>query len=105
MRVNAALVVAVLRILPSDVDMNAVQSAVARPCLPGRMQVISANDKILLFDGAHNVALRRISLPPSSSFMVRRKHNVHAVVAHTGTHDGVGFAAALPRRYPVWSSR
>ena len=95
MRVNAALVVAVLReILPSDVDMNAVQSAVARTVIPGRMQVISASDKVLLFDGAHNVAAAA-NLATTIQQLYGGKHNVHAVVAHTGTHDGVGFAAAL----------
>ena len=95
MAVNAALVVAVLReILPTDVDMDVVRSAVARTVIPGRMQVISASDKVLLFDGAHNVAAAA-NLAITIQQLYGGKHNVHAVVAHTGTHDGVGFAAAL----------
>jgi folylpolyglutamate synthase/dihydropteroate synthase len=58
------------------------------------MQVISASDKVLLFDGAHNVAAAA-NLATTILQLYGGKHNVHAVVAHTGTHDGVGFAAAL----------
>ena len=95
MGVNAALVMAVLRhILPPNVDISKVCTAVSQTILPGRMQTISVDGKVLLFDGAHNAAAAE-HLGETINQMYSGTRGVHAVVAHTGTHDGVAFANAL----------
>jgi dihydrofolate synthase/folylpolyglutamate synthase len=95
MAVNAALVVAVLgKILPDNVDISKVRAAVSQTILPGRMQAIPVDGKVLLFDGAHNPAAAEL-LAETIRQTYQGSGNVHAVVAHTGTHDGVAFATAL----------
>jgi len=95
MGVNAALVMAVLRhILPQGVDITKVCAAVCQTVLPGRMQTISVDGKVLLFDGAHNAAAAE-HLARTIKQTYPEPCCVHAVVAHTGTHDGLAFANAL----------
>jgi dihydrofolate synthase/folylpolyglutamate synthase len=88
-------VVAVLgKILPDNVDISKVRAAVSQTILPGRMQAIPVDGKVLLFDGAHNPAAAEL-LAATIKQTYQGSRKVHAVVAHTGTHDGVAFAAAL----------
>lgn len=95
MGINAALALGVLRtILPSDVDENRVRTAVTRTLIPGRMQSLQLDGKLLIFDGAHNEAAAA-NLAATLSERYRGKHRVHGVVAHTGTHDAVAFARQL----------
>ncbi len=95
MAANAALVLAVLgKIVPGNVDISKVRAAVSQTILPGRMQTIPVDGKVLVFDGAHNAAAAELlAVTIKQTYQGSRK--VHAVVAHTGTHDGVAFAAAL----------
>ena len=95
MAANAALVLAVLgKIIPEEVDISKVRAAVSQTILPGRMQTIPVDGKVLLFDGAHNAAAAEL-LAATIKQTYKGVRSVHAVVAHTGTHDGVAFAAAL----------
>ena len=95
MAANAALVLAVLgKIVPGNVDISKVRAAVSQTILPGRMQTIPVDGKVLVFDGAHNAAAAEL-LAVTIKQTYQGSRNVHAVVAHTGTHDGVAFAAAL----------
>ena len=95
MAANAALVLAVLgKIIPDDVDISKVRAAVSQTILPGRMQTIPVDGKVLLFDGAHNAAAADL-LAATIKQTYKGVRSVHAVVAHTGTHDGVAFANAL----------
>jgi len=95
MAANAALVLAVLgKIVPENVDISKVRAAVSQTILPGRMQTIPVDGKVLLFDGAHNAAAAEL-LAATIKQTYKGVRSVHAVVAHTGTHDGVAFANAL----------
>jgi len=95
MAANAALVLAVLgKIVPENVDISKVRAAVSQTILPGRMQTIPVDGKVLLFDGAHNAAAAEL-LAATVKQTYKGVRSVHAVVAHTGTHDGVAFANAL----------
>ena len=95
MAANAALVLAVLgKIIPEEVDISKVRAAVSQTILPGRMQTIPVDGKVLLFDGAHNAAAAEL-LAATIKQTYKGVRSVHAVVAHTGTHDGVAFANAL----------
>ncbi len=95
MAANAALVLAVLgKIVPENVDISKVRAAVSQTILPGRMQTIPVDGKVLLFDGAHNAAAADL-LAATIKQTYKGVRSVHAVVAHTGTHDGVAFANAL----------
>ena len=95
MAANAALVLAVLgKIIPDDVDISKVRAAVSQTILPGRMQTIPVDGKVLVFDGAHNAAAAEL-LAATIKQTYQGSRKVHAVVAHTGTHDGVAFADAL----------
>jgi dihydrofolate synthase/folylpolyglutamate synthase len=95
MAANAALVLAVLgKILPENVDISKVRDAISHTILPGRMQTIPVDGKVLLFDGAHNAAAAEL-LASTIKQTYKGVRSVHAVVAHTGTHDGVAFANAL----------
>ena len=95
MAANAALVLAVLgKIVPENVDISKVRAAVSQTILPGRMQTIPVDGKVLLFDGAHNAAAADL-LAATIKQTYKGLRSVHAVVAHTGTHDGVAFANAL----------
>ena len=95
MAANAALVLAVLgKIIPEEVDISKVRAAVSQTILPGRMQTIPVDGKVLLFDGAHNAAAAEL-LAATIKQTYKGVRSVHAVVAHTGTHDGIAFANAL----------
>ncbi|MEY3763538.1 MAG: hypothetical protein RLZ42_198 [Armatimonadota bacterium] len=95
MAANAALVLAVLgKIVPENVDISKLRAAVSQTILPGRMQTIPVDGKVLLFDGAHNAAAAEL-LAATIKQTYKGLRSVHAVVAHTGTHDGVAFANAL----------
>lgn len=95
MAANAALVLAVLgKIVPGNVDISKVRAAVSQTILPGRMQTIPVDGKVLVFDGAHNAAAAEL-LAATIKQTYQGVRSVHAVVAHTGTHDGVAFANAL----------
>ncbi len=95
MGVNAALVLAVLRrVIPDNIDFSPIDAAVRGTLLPGRMQEIPVDGKVLLFDGAHNEAAAK-NLAVTIGQTYTKKQSIHAVVAHTGTHDGVRFANAL----------
>ena len=95
MATNASLAMAVLRhILPPDVNFVAVENAISRTTLPGRMQTTVVDGKILLFDGAHNSAAAT-QLCVTLGQLYEGKYPIHAVIAHTGTHDGIPFATAL----------
>ena len=95
MAANAALVLAVLgKIVPGNVDISKVRAAVSQTILPGRMQTIPVDGKVLVFDGAHNAAAADL-LAATIKQTYKGLRSVHAVVAHTGTHDGIAFANAL----------